>query len=966
MVHSTRDRVLRLLSSATHRGDETDAQLLGRFVRDRDDGAFEALLRRHAALVWSVARRSLGHEHDAEDVFQATFLVLARQAAQVRRPESLASWLHGTALRMAQRAKRTMARRHTHEHRAARAADVESPCEPALRELQAVLDEEVQRLPAKYRAAFTLCVLEGRSREEAAAALGCKPGTVAVQLCRARKLLQRQLARRGVALAAALTAAAVAETASAAAPSVVIRAALRAVRGPAEAVSTQVASLVKGAAAGSATNHKLLGVLLLAASLVAACAGAHALMPAQPARAEPPPAPKAKPDPGAKPAEAPAEKEKAKTTEVRGRVLGPDGKPVAGAKIVLPVYKKEDDYDVIEVATTDEEGSFEGKVPAPKEGVPFGRMLVARAAGFGPDWLDLDAVPTESAVTFKLVKAEVVVRGRVLTLEGKPVAGATVRLTALSAPNTGDLTPVFKLWQTNHPRAAALVPKHLRNSPATGLPRTLKTDADGRFEIKGAGDGRLLSVSVEGDTIEHASVRVATVADFDPKTVPAAPKRPPGLAPPPPAPPLYGPKFDHPARPTQIITGVVRDKKTGKPLADVGVTGRASGYSDNPVHARTDAEGRYRLVGLPKGAERRLTFYSADKDAAYLGQVKTLPEAEGLTPITADVELARGVVITGRVTDKETGKPIVGGVRYVPLSGNKELEKLPGQDVHLNGAVSYPLDADGRFRIVAPPGLGIVLARAEDRIRGARPYTQARLNPDDLKKPYFTVLDGVGEIVRSAADHVEPLLGTNAFKVIEPPDGAEPLTVNFALDPGKSVTGRIEDADGKPAAGAMVAGLGPTWVRVERSADATFTAVALDPDHPRNIAAIHPQRKLAGVAQLRGDEKEPVVRLKPWGAVTGVVQDADGKPLAGVALRLSFLDRTVAGAADAAQMRLESIITDKDGKFRLDVPFGGQEFRIALTHGVQRLDAGKQLDKLSVKPGEAKDLGAVKTKSPQQ
>jgi RNA polymerase sigma factor (sigma-70 family) len=965
MVHSTRDRVLRLLSGATRRGGETDAQLLARFVRDRDDGAFEALLRRHAALVWSVARRSLGHERDAEDVFQATFLVLARQAAQVRRPESLASWLHGTALRMARRAKRTMARRHTHEHRAARAADVESPCEPALRELQAVLDEEVQRLPAKYRAAFTLCVLEGRSREEAAAALGSEPGTVAVQLCRARKLLQRQLARRGVALAAALTAADVAETASAAAPAVVIRAALRAVSGPAEAVPAQVAALVQGAAAGTATNHKLLGVLLLAATLVAACAGAHALMPAQPARAEPPPAPRVKPDLGAKPADAPAEKEKATTTEVRGRVLGPDGKPVAGAKVVLPVYKKEDDYDVIDVATTDEAGNFAGKVPAPKEGAVAGRMLVARAAGFGPDWLDIDAVPPESAVTFKLVKAEVVVRGRVLTLEGKPVAGATVRLTALSAPNMGDLTEAFKLWQTDYPRAAALVPKHLFNSPATGLPRTLTTGDDGRFEIAGAGDGRLLSVSMQGDTIEHVTVRVATVAEFDPKTVPAAPKQPPGRRLPP-APPLYGPTFDHPARPTQIVTGVVRDKKSGKPLANVGVTGRVWGYSENAVYAHTDAEGRYRLVGLPKAAERRLIFLSGDKDAAYLGQSKTLPEGEGLTPITADVELARGVVITGRVTDKETGKPIVGGVRYVPLSGNTELAKLPGLDIHVDGAMTYPLDADGRFRIVAPPGLGLVLARAEDRNRGARVYTQVHLTPEDLKKPYFKVADGLGEIYISAAGHLDSLIGTNAFRVIEPPDGAEPLAVNFAVDPGKSVTGRVEDPDGKPLAGATFAGLGSVWVGAERREDATFTAVALDPDHPRSVAVVHPQRKLAAVMQLRGDEKEPVVRLKPWGEVKGCVQDADGKPLAGVALRLSFLDRTVAGAADAAQLSREPIITDKEGMFRVDVPFGGQEFRIVLMHGTQRFDAGKQLDKLSVKSGEVKDLGAVKTKAGEQ
>src|SRR5262249_38136772 len=152
-----------------------------------------------------------------------------------------------------------------------------------------------------------------------------------------------------------------------------------------------------------------------------------------------------------------------------------------------------------------------------------------------------------------------------------------------------------------------------------------------------------------------------------------------------------------------------------------------------------------------------------------------------------------------------------------------------------------------------PPGVGVVLARAEDRTRGARMYTQAHLGPDDLEKPYFQVAEGLGEIYVSAAGHLDSLIGTNAFRVIEPPDGAEPVTVNFALDPGKSLTGRIEDADGKPVAGGTVTGLGPSWARSERREDATFTAVALDPDHPRSIAVIHPQRKLAAVAQLRGD-----------------------------------------------------------------------------------------------------------------
>src|SRR5207247_1932493 len=141
--------------------DQTDAELLQGYVRRHDDTAFESMLRRYSGLVWGVCRRTLGHEQDAEDVFQATFLVLARQAAQIRKPESLASWLHGTALRMAQRAKRAMARRQTHERRAARPAEQDHSPETGLRELQTLLDEEVQRLPQHHRVVFTLCVIDG-------------------------------------------------------------------------------------------------------------------------------------------------------------------------------------------------------------------------------------------------------------------------------------------------------------------------------------------------------------------------------------------------------------------------------------------------------------------------------------------------------------------------------------------------------------------------------------------------------------------------------------------------------------------------------------------------------------------------------------------------------------------------------------------------------------------------------------
>jgi RNA polymerase sigma factor (sigma-70 family) len=180
-------------------GGHSDRQLLDAFTAANDQSAFAALVKRHGSLVLGVCRRILQESHDAEDAFQAVFLVLARKAATLRNSEALTSWLHGVAYRVSLRARRDAARRRKHESRVVPRTNPPA-WEVGWRELQAVLDEEVEWLPSAYRAAFVSCCLEGLSMAEAAAHLGIKAKTVSSRVTRARQRLQERLARRGISL----------------------------------------------------------------------------------------------------------------------------------------------------------------------------------------------------------------------------------------------------------------------------------------------------------------------------------------------------------------------------------------------------------------------------------------------------------------------------------------------------------------------------------------------------------------------------------------------------------------------------------------------------------------------------------------------------------------------------------------------------------------------------------------------
>jgi RNA polymerase sigma factor (sigma-70 family) len=226
-------------------GELTDGQLLARFVAVRDEASFAALVRRHGRMVLGVCRRMLRHTQDAEDCFQATFLVLARKASVVRR-EAVGSWLYAVAYRTSLEARTVNARRRARERQ------VEDMPHPEVmpgesQDWRPWLDLELNRLPEKYRAVIVSCDLEGQSRKDAAHSLGLAEGTISSRLARGRRLLAKRLSRYGLSLSGgALAAALSAGAASAHASASLVLATAKAASGPVAAVAASVGILTKG------------------------------------------------------------------------------------------------------------------------------------------------------------------------------------------------------------------------------------------------------------------------------------------------------------------------------------------------------------------------------------------------------------------------------------------------------------------------------------------------------------------------------------------------------------------------------------------------------------------------------------------------------------------------------------------------------------------------------------------------
>lgn len=291
--------------------DPTDQQLLDRFVAARDEDAFAALVRRHGRLVWGVCWRALRHTQDAEDAVQATFLVLARRAAAVRWRGSVANWLYGTAARVAAEVRGRNARDQARRRQAVGPEAQPAP-DAAARELGAALDEELHRLPERFRAPLLLCYLEGRTSDQAARQLGWSLRTLERRLAQGRELLRARLTRRGLTLSAVLLAATMSGEAA-----------------RADAAIAAVSPVAESAAAAALAGATLKGMTMWQSKLVALggtlavalAGGGFALVKAEFGGPQPPRAGASEPGPKAAPPAA-EEKGAGQPAALAGRVWG--------------------------------------------------------------------------------------------------------------------------------------------------------------------------------------------------------------------------------------------------------------------------------------------------------------------------------------------------------------------------------------------------------------------------------------------------------------------------------------------------------------------------------------------------------------------------------------------------------------------------------------------------------------------
>ena len=915
-----------------------DGQLLARFADLRDEVAFGVLVARHGSMVWATARAIVRHEQDAEDVFQATFLTLARRAGSVRSGSTLGPWLHRVAYRGAVVASKAARQRRQREADAGSQLATSRAGSPGIEpDLAATVRAEVERLPEVNRLPVILCDLEGLTYREAADRLGWTEPALRNRLSQARGRLKARLARRGLAPTAGLLAA------GPAAPARLVSATTALALGhgiPSPAVLTVLHALLRGLLMTPIWKSIHVG-LGLVATLGAV---GYATAPSDPKRPTeaPPLALRA-----LAPAAAQANPGPTDPASVRGRVIDPAGQSVAGASVRTVV-----NFDHPDPATTVVTGP-DGQFVLPSatkfrhaEPMSVFRGVMAIAPGFGPGWTRDTHRPD---VVIRLVPPGPTVEGRLVDERNQPVVGAAVQAQNLSIPvlptnqtESGNLAGYFARPETDALGAGTV-----------GIPweRATTTDAEGRFEIREVGPERIVSLRVSAPTVVTTTIQ-ATTRVGEAITVDRV-----GLLGP--VAIRYQPvQFEQALAPTRALTGVVTDLATGQPLADWKVQGTDSDSSNqtgNDVSAPTDAEGRYRLTGLPVVRSYRIGFRPPAGGPYLPADFWPVKAPAGTGPVPFDLAARRAVVVRGRVTDRRTGAPLAGHLNAEALLTNPHIADFPGYAA--SWLVYRYTDAKGRFEVVVPPGPSIIgfRANAEGQYRSGQ-GADAIAGYDSQRHQFATV----GRATMAANYHI--------LARVDPPVGTDAVTLDLQLDPDQTIDLAVIDPEGRPLGGLEVEGRTGFMGSVPQFQEAsTVTLNGFAPDGSREVIVRHPGRKLVGSLVVHAADGSPrTLQLGPWGEIQGRIVTDDGKPRPELGLTSGPLHPTRPRPEPVGHLPRGDIgygiKTDDQARFHVDGLIPGRHYGAAAGEENGGGIVGDLFDDVTVAPGEVKDLGDLKVR----
>lgn len=660
-----------------------------------------------------------------------------------------------------------------------------------------------------------------------------------------------------------------------------------------------------------------------------------------------------------------------------GKVLRPDGKPAVGANVYLlqaaPMVA-----DALAVVQTNADGGFAfdvakdvfdvdetsepwliAKVLAKADG--FGPAL-ALAASFDPSGKMAEHVPlypnhTDRRAelvadqTLRLVPDDVPIEGRIVSIEGHPIAGARVRVIAIYR-TAGQ--PTLDSWLTAAEDQLTAFDKAWRElRVGTGfnfrrqidrLFPDITSDTDGRFRIAGVGRESIVELQIEGPGIETRQISARTRTG---ETIRIADRRFPSER----ANIFYGSTFNHVAGPSRPVKGVVRDKATRQPLAGVKVQAyRLAGVGVQPYpnamfYALTDTQGRYQLDGLPVGSNMLLAIGPASDP--YIVSALSAEVNPDQTETTVDFALKRGVWIRGRVTDASDGRPLRANVEYAVFLDNARRREAPGYSDAFS--LWYPTDADGCFQMPGFVGQGIVGVRATNYSDYPKGAGADRIDGRETNHGWTSFRTAPGSVLAE---------NYHAVAAVTPDENGANNQCNFALVPGRKMSGNLFDSAGEPLRGAMIFGAveGSVWQPLE---DASFTVRNVDPLKPRRVQFLHSERKLAGSVTVQGDEAGPInVKLEPWATITGRIVDTVGDPLESASVASDEGDEKQLGAMPGHF----DFAADTEGRFKIEglAPRLPYNLRVELP----RRSLGVVVKDLQLSPGETKDLGELSVKRP--